>query len=609
PGHGQNDYGKFGENTVYRQAMNLNVTVPIQKIPILDFVTLTYRYGGTYTWNRRPFAASDSIGNTIQNTNSHNYTANFSMNTLYNKIPYFKKLNSGSKNPPQNKNSGPTKSVKAVTDTTNPKKNENFKDIFEFLARGIMMVKNVSLTYQLTGGQGLPNFKPSSQYMGMDFHQNSAPGFLFTTGLYDARIRERSVDNGWLAQNQMQTTPYTQVSSKDLSYRSSIEPHGSLKIELNGNYKLSKNVSEYLIYDTTGANDTYKNFNFHVSKNETGSFNISTFTFFRSFRDASKGVNSRLFNEFLAERRNVAEELGAANAGYSQGTQTFINVHGDKESYVDGYQDNQQDVLFGAFYKTYTGRKIKNYKSTTPFPTIPLPNWTISWDGLGKIPMLKKTFRSITVRHSYRSGMNVNGFSNNLLFNNDGTTQNQRYPVAVTSGSTALTNNFVPYYNINAVTITEAFAPLVKFDFQFVKQGWTANLETKRDKTTSLNITGPQIIETKGQEYIVGLGYMYPKLKFKKLQIQGKVLESNLTVKVDLSFRNNLTVIRRVTDGISIPTGGTNIITLRSSADYALTPNINLRLFYDWIRTKPQTSASFPTSNATGGFSLRINFQ
>ncbi|MGZ3920040.1 MAG: T9SS outer membrane translocon Sov/SprA, partial [Bacteroidia bacterium] len=583
PGHGQNDYGKFGENTVYRQAMNLNVTVPIQKIPILDFVTLTYRYGGTYTWNRRPFAASDSIGNTIQNTNSHNYTANFSMNTLYNKIPYFKKLNSGNKNPPQNKNSGPTKSVKAVTDTTNPKKNENFKDIFEFLARGIMMVKNVSLTYQLTGGQGLPNFKPSSQYMGMDFHQNSAPGFLFTTGLYDARIRERSVDNGWLAQNQMQTTPYTQVSSKDLSYRSSIEPHGSLKIELNGNYKLSKNVSEYLIYDTTGANDTYKNFNFHVSKNETGSFNISTFTFFRSFRDASKGVNSRLFNEFLAERRNVAEELGAANAGYSQGTQTFINVHGDKESYVDGYQDNQQDVLFGAFYKTYTGRKIKNYKSTTPFPTIPLPNWTISWDGLGKIPMLKKTFRSITVRHSYRSGMNVNGFSNNLLFNNDGTTQNQRYPVAVTSGSTALTNNFVPYYNINAVTITEAFAPLVKFDFQFVKQGWTANLETKRDKTTSLNITGPQIIETKGQEYIVGLGYMYPKLKFKKLQIQGKVLESNLTVKVDLSFRNNLTVIRRVTDGISIPTGGTNIITLRSSADYALTPNINLRLFYDWI--------------------------
>jgi cell surface protein SprA len=276
---------------------------------------------------------------------------------------------------------------------------------------------------------------------------------------------------------------------------------------------------------------------------------------------------------------------------------------------VDGYDDNQQDVLFGAFHNAYTGRKIKNYKTTDPFPSIPLPNWTISWDGLGKIPLLKKTFRSITVRHGYRSNMAISGFNNNILFNPDGSTQNARMPVTVASGTTALNSNFVPYYSINAITISEAFAPLVKLDFQFMKQGWTANIETKRDKTVSLNITGPQIIETKGQEYILGLGYMYPKLRFKKIQIQGKSLESNLTVKLDVSYRQNLSVIRRVSDGISIPTGGTDIITLRSSADYALTQNINLRLFYDWIRTKPKTSASFPTSNATGGFSLRINFQ
>ena len=86
--------GRFGENTAYRQQMNVNVNVPLNKIPILDFSTVTYRYGGTYTWQRRPFAANDSIGNTIQNTNTHNITGNFNMVTLYNKIPYFKKLNS-----------------------------------------------------------------------------------------------------------------------------------------------------------------------------------------------------------------------------------------------------------------------------------------------------------------------------------------------------------------------------------------------------------------------------------------------------------------------------------------------------------------------------------
>ncbi len=614
---------KGGENTVFRQQMNVDITAPLNKIPVLDFVTLTYRYSGTYTWNRRPFAATDSIGNTIQNTNTHNYTANFNMIQLYNKIPYFKRINSGQprggaaqnvtkdkKNPKAAATStiASTKSGIALTDSTNPKKNENFKDILEFLARGIMMIKNLSITYQLQGGQALPNFKPNSQALGMDFSKQQAPGFQFTTGWYDATIRQRSANNGWLARVPLQTTPYTEINSKTLSYQSSIEPHGSLKIQLTGNLTKSENVSQYMIYDPANARPGDGGFVFDVSKSITGNFNISTFTFFRSFQDKGKGPESSLFKDFISERRNVANELGAQNAA-STGTINYVNILGNNTSYIDGYDNNQQDVLLGAFYRTYTGRSIKNYSTKNPFPKVPLPNWTISWDGLGKLPALKKTFRSVTVRHGYRSTYNMAGFSNNLLFKGDA--QTERQPIAVVSGTTGLSSNFVPYYTINAITITESFSPLIKFDFQFNRQGWSANVETKRDKTTSLNITLPQIIETKGQEYIVGIGYLYPKLRIKGVQIQGKTLESNLLVKIDVSYRKNLSIIRRVDDinPISTPTGGTNIISLRSSVDYQLTPNINLRLFYDWIRTKPQTSASFPTSNSTGGFSLRINFQ
>jgi len=608
-----NNILKGGENTIYRQNMDVNVNIPIDKIPLFDFVKTTYRFGGSYTWTRRPFAAPDSIGNTIQNTNTHNFTANLQMNTLYNKIPYFKKLNQNQNKSSVKSAAAATKKSVAMTDTSKKaaSANENFKDIFEFLARGLMMIKTVNFTYQLQGGQGLPNFKPTPSIMGMDPSKAQAPGFKFTTGLSDNFIRERSVDNGWLAMAPLQTTPYTEIKTEDISYRTSIEPHGSFKVELTGNRKQSNNISEFMVFDdsTRMRSDRYKGFDFYQSRNESGNFSISTFARFNSFKDGADPVNSKLFDEFLINRRNIADELGNANPN-SAGSQTFTSIKNGAlvtESYIDGYQDNQQDVLLGTFYDTYTGKKIKNYSTKNIFPGIPIPNWTVSWDGLGKIPMLKKTFRSITVRHGYRSSFNINGFTNNILF--IGGEQTARMPVAVQSGTTTLNSNFVPYYNINAVTITEAFAPLIKFDFQFVKQGWTANMETKRDKSTTLNITGPQIIETKGQEYILGLGYMYPKLKFKNLKIQGKVLESNLTIKVDASYRRNISVIRRISDGISIPTGGTNIITLRSSADYQLTPNINLRLFYDWIKTKPQTSASFPTSNATGGFSLRINFQ
>ena len=123
---------------------------------------------------------------------------------------------------------------------------------------------------------------------------------------------------------------------------------------------------------------------------------------------------------------------------------------------------------------------------------------------------------------------------------------------------------------------------------------------------------GFQIIETKGQEYILGLGYRVQKLKINWITIQGKPLESPLTVRVDLSFRKNISVIRRIyesTSDDSQPSAGTNIYNLSNTIDYQLTPNINFRIFYTWIKTTPQTSASFPTANSNGGFTIRINFQ
>jgi cell surface protein SprA len=595
-----------GLTTTFRQQMNLNATIPLNKIPIFDFTTLTYRYSGTYTWNRMPFAIPDTdttrIGNTIQNTNGHNVSANLNMVMLYNKIPYFKKLNSP---PPPKKpitigKKGDPKMVAKkgdapAEDTT--KKVNNFKEIGEFLARGIMMLKSVAVTFQQQGGQGMPNFRPSSRRGGMDPAAGMAPGFLFTTGLADKDIREKSLRNDWLVRTQNQTTPYTEIKTTNYSYQAQVEPHGSFKVQLNGNYNKSLNRTEYILYDR----DTER-FILNSTPNVSGNFDISTFTFFRSFQDGNDQMNSKLFRDFLDERGNVARELGDANnnnaPGYLQDSKGT--------PYVDGYTTNQQDVLMHAFYRTYTGRSIKNYNTENIFPGIPLPNWTISWDGLGKLNIFKKTFRNITVRHGYKSNYRLSNFNNNILFNADGKTQDIRVPVTSGTGANA---NFASYYNVNAITISESFSPLIKFDLQFVKQGWSANAETRRDKTTTLNVTAFQIIETKGQEYIVGLGYMYPKLKFKNIKIQGKTLESNLLVKLDLSYRRNLSVIRDVALGTSIPTGGTDIITLRSSADYQLTPNINLRVFYDWIRTKPKTSASFPTASGTGGFSIRINFQ
>jgi len=584
----------LGTTTQYRHQSNLNYQVPINKIPIFFFFFSTLRYSSTYTWNRRPFA-QEEIGNTIQNTNTRGANANLNMTTLYNKIPYFRKINMGAK--ANAKGGAGSKPPATQTKADSTKKEGNFKDIGEFIARGIMMVKQASLSYQQTNGTGLPGFSPSSQYLGMDASRGYAPGFGFVNGRNDSILRQ-SIINDWLVKNPNQSLPYTTTQNNTFTYRTNIEPHGSLKIELNGTKSKGYNESMFVRYDSTRTNEYNRGYLFETPNN-SGNYSISVFTLGKSFTDKNnKTGESVLFDEFLTIRQDVARELAEQNSN-SLGLQQ--TPQGD--AYYDGYDKTQQDVLLGAFYQTYTGKKLKNVGTQKMFDQIPMPNWTVSWDGLGKLKMVKKYFTSVTIRHAYRSIYTIGGYNNNLLFVEG---QSTRVP---NSASGFGSSNFNPRYTIAGATITEGFSPLIKFDLKFNKPGWMGNFEVRKDKTVNLNITGPQIIETKGQEYIVGVGYRYPKLKIKAIQIKGKPLESDLNFKLDLSYRRNLSIIRRIVDEQSLPTGGQNIITLKTALDYQITQNVNLRLFYDWIKTTPQTSNSFPTANTNAGFSIRFNLQ
>ncbi|MBS1636334.1 MAG: cell surface protein SprA [Bacteroidetes bacterium] len=599
---------KLGTNatTQYRHQMNLNYQIPINKIPIFDFINANARYSGTYTWMRRPYAA-EQVGNTIQNTNTKALNGTLNMTTLYNKIPFFRKVNTtglggkkddGKGGAQKGNTTGKGLETKpAANDSTKKDDKNSAKDLVELICKGIMMLKQVSVTYQEQNGVGLPGFNPSSRTLGMDRGADMAPGWQFVSGM-EGDIRTRAEQKDWLVKNPNQNLPYTKTFTQNFTYRANIEPHSSLKIEVNGTYTRGRNESSYLRFDTI------TNRFVEDSRNLTGNYSISVFTLGQSFKDSPKGTNSKLFDEFLLIRPDIAKQLSAQNQ-FSSGTKTYIDEKGQLREYQDGYNNTQQDVLLGAFYKTYTGRNLKGVGTDKMFNGVPMPNYSVSWDGLGKLKAMKKLFQSITIRHAYRSTYTLGGYGNNLLYvEGQGTRSPVENPVI---GGTQQSSNFNPKYTITGATISEAFSPLIKVDLKFNKPGWQGNFEVKRDKTVNLNITGPQIIETKGQEYIIGAGYKYPKLKINAIKIKGQPLQSDLNIKVDISYRRNMTVIRRIVDEISTPTSGQNIITLKSSIDYQLTQNINLRFFYDWIRTKPQTSATFPTANTNAGFSLRFN--
>ena len=79
----------------------------------------------------------------------------------------------------------------------------------------------------------------------------------------------------------------------------------------------------------------------------------------------------------------------------------------------------------------------------------------------------------------------------------------------------------------------------------------------------------------------------------------------NLTA--DFSARKNVTIIRKLLEGVNEPSGGLNVYSIKVAADYAVNDRLNVRLFYEKTINTPVISTSYPTSNTNAGISLRFS--
>jgi len=89
--------GRLGRKTSFDHTFNFNYNIPINKIPLFNWLSSTARYGGEYHWTAAPLSAT-YLGNTIENSNNKQININGNLSNLYNKIGYLKKLNEVSAN-------------------------------------------------------------------------------------------------------------------------------------------------------------------------------------------------------------------------------------------------------------------------------------------------------------------------------------------------------------------------------------------------------------------------------------------------------------------------------------------------------------------------------
>lgn len=602
---------EFGRTMNYNHAFNLTWNVPINKIPILDWTKTTFKYGSTYSWVRGPLIINEDSNNTIQNTQNLQLNGSLNFVNLYNKSKYLKRVNSkragSKKRGAVNSRAKPEKEGEETEgEETKKTKKEGPPAFVDAFARVLMMVRKGDVSYGHTRGIMLPGYIPQTEAMGMNSSWN-APGWGFVFGQQDNfgdsdDYLQYAEENKWLWDNPDFNNQYRTTSGEKLNLKLTLEPVRDLRVELTTMWNDVQSYSTYNRYyeeieiDGEVRNDVFQ----RDSPITQGNFTSSFFMMKTAFQSDGDNYISQAFEQFSENRVVISKKLGEESiskndTAYSGGLLS--------SGYYDGFGANHSDVLIPAFLAAYSGEDADNY-STNIFSKIYIPNMRLTYSGLAKLPALKKKFRNISISSGYKSAYIVGGYTSNIQYQDD-------LGTGFTSvrDTSSVYNNFTAQNNFNGITINESFSPLIGIDVT-LKNSIQVKFEFKKNRTLNLSTQSLQVLEIRGQEVTVGLGYTFKQLKAPfQPKTKRRAIKSDFKVRGDFSLRKNISITRQLDTEINpnTPTNGQNTLSLKLTGDYKLSSKLTLRLFFDYISNTPVISLSYPNSTTNGGFSIRFN--
>lgn len=620
-----NQMGTLGKTMDYTHDYQITYTLPFDKIPALDWLSGNVKYSGTYNWQRAALG-QENYGNLIQNSRTINAQGQANFTNLYNKVPFLKKVNGGKPGavrpravggddggkktegeakPGAEEELKPDKPIEDMTKKERRKwerkkrrferkkkreKNNKVNPVAGFGARLLMSVRNVSGTYAQTNGTLLPGYNQEARLLGFNPSMNgNLSGFIFGQQSYSVTGKETgydfariAADNGWLVQNSALNRQHTLTHSQTITGRGTLEPLKDLTIDLNLNRTMTQNTSDFFRWND--ATQVYES----QSMMRLSTLTYSTISARTAFAQLGKDYSSANFDQLRTNTEVVSQFLGAQNSNST-------NV---SSGYADGYGQTQQEVVIGAFLSAYTKTGVSE-RTTNPFKSMPLPNWTINYNGLTKFEFMKKYVKNFVIRHNYSSNVTLAGVQSNLLSTVDANGDLTAFD---------LNSNFIPRNNVQSVTIAERFSPLIGVDatWNVNGQGLITKFEYKKDRSATLSTNNNQVTEVLGTEFVIGTGYKFEKVQL-PFKIRGKKPENPLNIRFDFTFRDNLTVIRKIVEATNQATAGQRVVSIKSSVDYNLGNNLTIQLYYDQVITTPKIATSYPTGNLSTGIRFRYN--
>jgi cell surface protein SprA len=650
----------WGTPYTYQQLFSASWNVPFNRIPYLEAITANASYNATYNWNRtmQSTQSEGNLGNVISGTRAWQVDGGINFETLYNKSKYWKEMSQhynqrslrrrafkpktyteivsltageskeithrlGSESLKISATTRDGKSVKLhIKPTSNTKaeikSKEDLKNITitittvnksqrsagqvtaDMLAYVGTMFRKLQVTYRNTNSLTIPGFAPQAGFMGQQrLNDLYAPGFDFAFGFFDDNFVEKAKDHGWLSGDTTVVQPATRSKTSDFDAKLTLEPLPGLKIQLNSKRYEAQSTSIIYSYD-------------QIQENMTGSFNITQIalaTAFHGIGNADANFASETFDRFLANRDIMKVRVQDQYTGLKYPNAGFIPAHLRGKPYNPqngAVTNNTADVLVPAFLAAYTGRDVNNI-SLNPFMSLlqSLPNWSVTFDGLGKLPWLRDQFKSINLTHAYTCKYAIGSYSTYSTWIPAGDISNKQVGFV----RDVTTDMPIPSsaYDISSVTLTENFSPLIGLNMT-MKNSLFAKFEYRKQRNISLNVNSVQITEGHTDEFVIGAGYTIKNLNFITKSRNGgqKKVSNDLKLNVDVSYKDIKTLLRKVEEGITQASSGNKVLGIKITADYVLSQKINLQLFYDHQGTTPLISSSYPIQSDNVGINIKL---
>ena len=690
----------WGAPLDYSQNFQASYRLPLNLLPVFDWVNSDASYNANYSWERgTEDEEGNSYGNTINTQRELTLNGNFNLLKLYNHVPFLKKVNDKfdrtqsraqmqrkklekkkkkleakeqaadpKKALPKNKRAF-EREITLLPDTTfkirhgkntkrlivnaktedgkvfslkykkvdnnqiriiskvdtamkvklsvlakEPLDDKKWYKGLQLASRLAMMVRNVSINYRSSYQLTLPGFLPS---VGDAFGQKKvgqmAPGLDFAFGMVGDDYIEKARNNDWLLCNDSIATPATTSRTDNLTLRATLEPVKDFKIDLSATRTKTTQKSIQYMYEGTPTT-------------QSGAFQMTTISLgsaFEGMGNANSGYRSKTFEKFVNSLAGFRDRVEAQYAGtvYPAGSALAGGKFDASRTPVNQYSS---DVMIPAFLKAYTSM---GGNSLSVFPALSrmLPNWTIRYSGLGRLPWFNEHFKSVNINHSYKSVFAVGSYNSYSTF--------QEYMNGLGFVSDATTGNPSPssMFNISQVSINESFSPLLGMDVTF-NNNMTVKAEYRQTRVLNLSMTSVQLNEALSKDWVIGMGYRINNFdvfgwgaKASRSKSKGgnknaanknasttKTVQNgtnhDLNLRLDFSFRKQAAIVRDIASMVSSASSGNNALKLSFSADYTFSKLLTMSFYYDRQTNTPLlSSSSYPTTTQDFGLSIKFS--